>query len=413
MESQVRVVVTGVGAVTPLGNSVPATWDAVLDGRSGVGQITLFDPSPFGTKIAAEVKDFNALGVTDNKAARRLPRFILFALAAAREAVNAAQLKIDEQNGERVGIIIGSCVGGWATLLDNYDILRERGPHRVSPYLATTVLPDSAGAQIAIEFGAHGPNMTIASACATGTDAIGQAAEMLRRGAADVILAGGVDTMLHPITFASFNMIGALSTHNEAPTEASRPFDAERDGFVLGEGAGVLVLERLEDAKQRGAPILGEISGYGTTTDAFHMIAPRDDGYDVIRTMRMALRNASLEPNDIDYINAHGTSTPLNDKVETHAIKSLFGEDAYHIPVSSTKSMTGHLMGAAGAVEAIMCLKAMETGQLPPTINYYTPDPECDLDYVPNVPRPADIQVAISNSIGIGGHNATLVLRKL
>lgn len=408
-----RVVVTGMGAVTPLGNSVPATWEALLQGHSGVGPITLFDTSLFSTRIAAEVKNFDPRAVVDEKTARRIPRYVLFSLSAAREAIAGARLQIDEHNAERIGVIIGSCVGGWVTLLENYDILRERGPQRVSPHLATSVLPDSAGAQIAIELGVRGPNMTIASACATGTDAIGQAAEMLRRGAADVIIAGGVDTILHPITFAGFNIIHALSTRNDAPTEASRPFDAERDGFVLGEGAGVLVLERLEDARQRGAPILGEVSGYSSTTDAYHMIAPREDGADVFRAMKLAMREAGLVPSDIDYINAHGTSTPLNDKVETMAIKRLFGEEAYHVPVSSTKSMTGHLMGAAGAIEAIVCLKAIEMGHMPPTINYTLPDPECDLDYVPNVSRPANVRIAMSNSIGVGGHNATLVLSKV
>ena len=406
-----RIVITGMGAVTPVGNTVCDMWEALLAGRSGIGPVTQFDTSDLDTHIAAEVKGFDPLDVMDRKEARRAHRCVQMAVGAAREAVRQARLMIDQFNRDRIGVVIGTALGGATMMLDNYDILRERGPRKVSPFFGPGMLPDTSSAQVSIELGARGPNMSVVSACATGVDAIGQAAEMIRRGAADVIVAGGTEAVLHRVTFAAFNVMRALSTRNDAPAEASRPFDAERDGFVIGEGAGVVILERLESALARGAQIIGEVVGYGTAADAFHLAAPTEDGDGIQRAMRIALDDANLTPDAIDYINAHGTSTPLNDKTETAAIKSIFGERAYRVPVSSTKSMMGHLLGAAGAVEAIICLMAMQTGVLPPTINYTTPDPACDLDYVPNTPRHAAARVAMSNSIGLGGHNASLILK--
>ncbi len=408
-----RVVVTGMGAVTPLGNSTQAMWEALLAGRSGVGPLVGYDLSEFDTQFGAQVKNFDPLSVIDRKEARRTDTFVLYALGAAREALAQANLSIDEQNRDCVGVVIGTGLGGFRTVLDSNAVWKEKGARRISPFSLPAFLPDTAAGMIAIELGARGPNMAITSACATGTDAIGQAVEMIRRGQATTVIAGGTEASCHPFAFAMFNNMKVLSTRNDAPEQASRPFDAERDGFVLGEGAGVLVLERLEDAERRGVPILGEIIGYGSAVDAYHMAIPPDDANGIIRAMVAAMRDSGLAADDVDYVNAHGTGTTVNDKVETYAIKKVLGDHAYRMAVSSTKSMMGHLMGAAGAVEAVISLKALHEGIIPPTINYTTPDPDCDLDYVPNEARAANIEVAMSNSIGLGGHNATLIMRRV
>ncbi|MFN8475050.1 MAG: beta-ketoacyl-ACP synthase II [Anaerolineae bacterium] len=408
-----RVVVTGLGAVTPLGNSAPAMWEALLAGRSGVGPLDGYDLSEFDTRFGAQVKNFDPLLVIDRKEARRTDIVVLFALSAAREALAQSGLEIDDQNRDCVGVVMGTGLAGYRTLLESSVVWKEKGARRVSPFSLPAFLPDTAAATIAIELGPRGPNMSIATACATGTDAIGQAVEMIRRGQANAVIAGGTEASCHPFAFAMFNNMKVLSTRNDAPEQASRPFDADRDGFVLGEGAGAVILERLEDAERRGATILGEIVGYGSAVDAYHMAAPAEDGNGVIRAMVGALQDSGLSAEDVDYINAHGTGTTVNDRLETYAIKKVLGDHAYHMAVSSTKSMMGHLMGAAGAVEAVITLKALHEGVLPPTINYTTPDPDCDLDYVPNEARAANIEVAMSNSIGLGGHNATLVMRRI
>lgn len=407
-----RVVITGLGCICPVGNNVKETWEALLAGRSGAGLITLFDASKHKTRFAAEVKGFDAVALFGPREARKMDRFTQFASVATREALEQADLKIDESNRDRVGILIGTGIGGIGTLLDQADIMRERGPERVSPFLIPMMIADSAAGMLAIRLGARGPNMSIATACASGNNAIGEAAEMIRRGAADVMIAGGSEAAIVPLAMAGMNVMTALSTRNEDPQTASRPFDRERDGFLMGEGAGILILESIEHARARGANILAEVSGYGTTDDAHHISAPAENGAGAAISMKLALDDAALEVMDIGYINAHGTSTPLNDKSETAAIKTVFGEQAYQIPVSSTKSMTGHLLGASGAVEAAFVTMAIREGVLPPTINYQTPDPECDLDYVPNEPRQASPAHVMSNSFGFGGHNATLVISR-
>ncbi len=407
-----RVVVTGLGCVSPLGNNVEETWNALLAGKSGAAPITAFDASAHKTKFAAEVKGFDGAALFGAREARKMDRFTQFASAAALEAMTQANLKIDDSNRDRVGILIGSGIGGIITMLEQYDVMRERGPDRVSPFLIPMMISDSAAGNIAIRIGARGPNMALATACASGANALGEAAEMIRRDAADVMIAGASEASINALTMAGMNSMTALSTRNDAPQKASRPFDKRRDGFVMGEGAGILVLESLEYALARGAPILCELSGYGTTDDAYHISAPAEDGVGAANSMRLALKDAGLKPEDIGYINAHGTSTPLNDKSETAAIKAVFGEQAYNIPVSSTKSMTGHLLGASGAVEAVISALVLLRNMLPPTINYETPDPECDLDYVPNQPRAAQPLHVMSNSFGFGGHNATLILSR-
>lgn len=404
-----RVVVTGMGCISPVGNTVEETWKSLLAGKSGAGPITLFDASRHKTRFAAEVKGFDPVAIFGNREARKMDRFTQFAAVAAIEALAHARLTIDDSNRHRVGIVIGTGIGGIGTIMEQVEVLRERGPERISPFLVPMMISDSAAGMLAIRFGARGPNMALATACASGNNAIGEAVEMIRRGSADVMLAGGSEGALVPLAMAGMNVMGALSTRNDDPLTASRPFDKDRDGFLMGEGAGILVLESLEHAQARGAEILCEISGYGTTDDAYHISAPAENGAGAAMSMRLALEDAGLQVTDIDYINAHGTSTPLNDKSETAAIKTVFGEQAYKIPVSSTKSMTGHLLGASGAVEAVFSILAMREGVIPPTINYYTPDPECDLDYVPNQPRKAVIRHVMSNSFGFGGHNATLV----
>jgi 3-oxoacyl-[acyl-carrier-protein] synthase II len=407
-----RVVVTGMGCISPIGNDVNSLWGNVLAGKSGVGMITHYDTSQFKTKIAAQVKDFDAVERFGKVEARRMDRFSQFALAAAQQALADSGLNVNDDNRDRVGVVIGTGIGGLGTLFEQMKVYYDRGPSRVSPFTVPMMLPDTGAGMIAIFLGLRGPNMAVVTACATGTNSIGEATEVIRRGQADVILAGGSEAVIVPIAMASLGVMGALSTRNDEPERASRPFDLNRDGFVMGEGAAVLVLEALEFAQQRGANILAEITGYGSTNDAYHISAPAENGAGAASCMQMALENAGLRAIDIDYINAHGTSTPLNDKSETAAIKTVFGERAYQVPISSTKSMTGHLLGASGAVEALVCVKAMQDGIMPPTINYETPDPNCDLDYVPNHARKASLRHVMSNSFGFGGHNATIILSR-
>ena len=405
-----RVVVTGLGCISPVGNNVNDTWQALLAGKSGAAPITAFDASAHKTKFAAEVKGFDPVALFGTRDARKMDRFSQFATAATLEAMEQAGLKVDESNRDRVGILIGTGIGGIITLLEQYEVLRERGPERVSPFLIPMMISDNAAGNIAIRIGARGPNMALATACASGTNALGEAAEMIRRGSADVMIAGGAEAAITALSMAGMNVMTALSTRNDDPQTASRPFDKNRDGFLMGEGSGILILESLEYAQARGAKILCEFSGYGTTDDAHHISAPAENGAGAAISMSLALQNADLKPEDVSYINAHGTSTYLNDKSETAAIKTVFGEQAYKIPVSSTKSMTGHLLGASGAVEAVFSAMAIMNNILPPTINYETPDPVCDLDYVPNQPRKAEPNYVMSNSFGFGGHNATLIL---
>jgi 3-oxoacyl-[acyl-carrier-protein] synthase II len=407
-----RVVVTGLGCVSPLGNNVPDTWSALLAGRSGAGPITRFDASRHRTKFAAEVKGFDPVALLGARDARKIDRYAQLAIAAAQEAQDQAGLVIDDSNRDRVGILIGTGIGGIITLMENVDIFNARGPERVSPFLVPMMIADSAAGLLAIRTGARGPNMAITSACATGTNVIGEACEMIRRGAADTMFAGSSEAAIVSLTIAGLNVMTALSTRNEAPEKASRPFDKNRDGFLMGEGAGMVLLESLEHAQARGAKILCELSGYGTSDDAFHISAPAENGAGAAISMERALADSRLKVTDINYINAHGTSTYLNDRSETAAIKTVFGEHAYKVPVSSTKSMTGHLLGASGSVEAVICVKVLQENILPPTINYETPDPDCDLDYVPNTARPAKTSHVMSNSFGFGGHNATLIMSR-
>src|SRR5215211_5062037 len=407
-----RVVVTGMGCLSPVGNNVKDTWEAILAGKSGAAMITHFDASRHKTRFAAEVKGFDPVALFGTREARKMDRFTQFASAVTMEALGQANLNIDDSNRDRVGVVIGTGIGGVGTLLEQAEVMRERGPERVSPFLVPMMISDSAPGMLAIRFGVRGPNMALATACASGNNAIGEAMEMIQRGAADVMLAGGSEAALVPVAMAGMNVMTALSTRNDDPQTASRPFDKERDGFLMGEGAGILILESLEHAQARGANIFAELSGYGTTDDAHHISAPAENGAGAAMSMKLALENANLNVDDIGYINAHGTSTPLNDKSETAAIKTVFGEQAYTIPVSSTKSMTGHLLGASGAIEAVFCILAIREQALPPTINYRTPDPACDLDYVPNQPRKASPRHVMSNSFGFGGHNATLVISR-
>lgn len=407
-----RVVVTGMGCVSPVGNTVDETWQALLAGKSGAANITLFDASEHKTQFAAEVKGFDGVNLFGVREARKMDRFTQFAMAATLEALEQAKFSIEESNRDRVGVLIGSGIGGIGTLLEQVEVMRERGPGRVSPFLIPMMISDSAAGMIAIRLGARGLNLALATACASGSNAIGEAAEVIRRGTADVMLAGASEAAIVPVAMAGMNVMTALSTRNEDPEHASRPFDKNRDGFLMGEGTGMVVLESLEHAKERGANILGELSGYGTTDDAYHLSAPAENGAGAALSMQHALDDAGLTAIDIGYINAHGTSTPLNDKSETAAIKTVFGEQAYKVPVSSTKSMTGHLLGASGALEAIICTRVFQDNMLPGTINYETPDPECDLDYVPNRPRKAAPDHIMSNSFGFGGHNATLVFSR-
>ncbi|MGB2911560.1 MAG: beta-ketoacyl-ACP synthase II [Anaerolineales bacterium] len=408
-----RVVVTGLGCITPVGNDIDVMWNNIIAGKSGVGHITHFDASQHRTKIAAEVKGFDGNILFGRKDTRRMDRFTQFALAAALQAVESSKLKITDDNRDRIGVVIGSGIGGMGTMNEQVKVSYELGPTRVSPFLVPMMLLDTAAAMTAIYLGVRGLNMAVSTACATGTNAVGEASEIIRRGSADVIITGGSDAVIIPIAMAGLSNMGALSTRNDDPQRASRPFDLNRDGFVMGEGAAVMVLEELEFAQARGAQILAEISGYGTTNDAFHISAPAENGAGAALCMEAALNDAGMEINDVDYINAHGTSTFLNDRSETAAIKTVFGDRAYQMPVSSTKSMTGHLLGASGAIEAVICVKALQDEIVPATINYETPDPECDLDYVPNKARSVKISNIMSNSFGFGGHNATIILSRV
>ncbi|TDB39918.1 MAG: beta-ketoacyl-[acyl-carrier-protein] synthase II [Actinobacteria bacterium] len=405
-----RVAVTGIGAVSALGPNAATTWEGLIAGRSGVHEITAFDTSAYSTRFAATLDDWDPSPWLDAKEARRMARFQQFAVVAAEEALADSGLVIDESNAERVGVIVGSGIGGLGTMEDQHAVLREKGPGRVSPFLVPMMIVDLAAGQISIRCGAKGINYAPVSACATGNHSLGEAFEAIRRGSADAVIAGGFDCGVTPLGLAGFCAARALSTRNDDPVGASRPFDSGRDGFVMGEGGGILILEELEHARSRGAHIYAELVGYGATADAYHMTAPAPDGNGGRRAMALALAQADLAPADIGYINAHGTSTQLGDAAETGAIKAVFGSDVP--PVSSTKSMTGHLLGGAGALEAVACVMAIESGILPPTINYTDPDPACDLDYVPNVARKADVPAALSNSFGFGGHNACLVFAR-
>ena len=400
------------GAVTPLGLDLATTWASMLAGKSGAGPITRFDPTGFETRIACEVKGFDPSLYVDRKELRRMDRYTHFALAATRQALDDAKLAIGPNNADDVGVIIGSGIGGIESLSAQFKVLHEKGPGRLSPFLCTMMIANIAAGQVAIQLGMRGPNFATVSACASGAHAIGEAFETIRRGAARAMLAGGSEAPIVPIGVGAFNTMRALSTRNDPPEAASRPFDAERDGFVLGEGAGMLVLESLGSALARGAPIYGELVGYAATADASHVTAPADGGEGARLAMQRALAGAGVHPDEVDYVNAHGTSTPLNDQAETEAIKAVFGEHAYRMPISSTKSMTGHLLAAGGAVELMVCLLAIRDGIVPPTINLDHPDPACDLDYVPHVARRHRVRVALSNSLGFGGHNATLVVRE-
>src|SRR5881398_802212 len=407
-----RVVVTGLGAVTPIGVDAPSTWRAAVDGESGIDFIRSFDASEFPVRIAAEVKDFDPSQVASPKDARRLDRNVLLSLGAGREAVADARLD-GAYPAERVGILFGTAIGGIMGIVEQVDVLRERGPDRVAPTFIPNVLPDAASGQLAIALGFRGPNYAPVSACATGSTAVGEAAELIKRGDADAVLAGGAEACLHPLILAGFSAMRGLAVENEDPPLASRPFDATRAGFVMGEGACVFVLEELEAAQARGARVYAEVLGYGASNDAHHMAQPEPEATGVADMMRSALRRAGIEPERVGYINAHGTSTPLGDLAETKAIKEVFGDHAYELAVSSTKSMMGHTFGAAGAIEAMMCVLALHEGKLPPTINYQHPDPVCDLDYVPNEARQAQVEVALSNAMGLGGHNACVLLGRV
>ena len=407
-----RVVVTGMGMVSPLAIGVEETWQALIQGKSGVARITKFDPTGFDTQIAAEVKDFAPENFMDKKDIRRMDIFIQYAVAAATLALEDAQLKITPANADRVGVVVGAGLGGLTTLEAFHKVLLEKGPGRISPFFIPMLIVNEAPGQISMRFGAKGPNTSVVTACATGNHNIGDAWRIIERGDADAVIAGGVEATVTPLAVAGFNAMKALSTRNDEPEKASRPFDKDRDGFVMGEGSGIIILEELQQALDRGAKIYAEIIGYGLTGDAYHITAPAPDGEGAARCMAMALKSAGIEPEEVDYINAHGTSTDYNDLYETMAIKTVFKEHARKLAVSSTKSMIGHLLGGAGGVEAIFTILTICRGIIPPTINYQTPDPGCDLDYVPNVARKASVRVALSNSFGFGGTNAVLVFKK-
>jgi 3-oxoacyl-[acyl-carrier-protein] synthase II len=408
-----RVVVTGIGAVTPLGIGVEDSWRALVAGESGIGPVTRFDASDYPTRIAGEVKGFEAADFMDKKEARRVDRFIAFGAAAAQMAVQDAGFPEDDEVRVRTGVLIGSGIGGLDTMFEQVGRIIESGPGRVSPFFVPYMIPDMASGYVSIVHGFRGPNTCVVTACATGTNSIGDAFEVIRRGGAVAMVAGGCEAPIGQIALAGFCAARAMSTRNEEPQRASRPFDKERDGFVIAEGAGVLVLEDYEFAKSRGAKMYGEIVGYGMTGDAYHITAPDPQGFGAYRSMKAAMAQAGVSADQVDYINAHGTSTELNDKLETAAVKQLMGERAYKVPISSTKSMHGHMLGAAGAVEALVCLLAIRDGSMPPTVNYENPDPECDLDYIPNTARKGEVNVAMSNSFGFGGHNATLIVRRV
>lgn len=403
---------TGIGTLCPLGLDMPTTWKNLIAGKSGIDYITLFDPEPHETKFAGEVKGFVPNDHINRKDARRMDRFAQLAVAASFQAVKDARLQIDSANQDNIGVIIGSGIGGLTTLFEQIKVMLEKGPGRVSPFLAPMMIADIAAAQISIMLGVKGPNFCTTSACSSGSDAIGMAYELVRRGDVDIMLAGGAEAIINPIGITSFNALKALSTRNSDPQSASRPFDVERDGFVISEGATVLILESLEHARKRDASILAEILAYGATADSHHVTQPIESGAGAAMAMQRALDKAGITHGEIDYINAHGTSTQLNDAMETRAIKIVFGDDAYRVPISSTKSMTGHLIGCAGATEAAVCIKVIQEGIIPPTINLTNPDPECDLDYVPNTARRAKVSTTLSTSFGFGGHNSVLILRR-
>ncbi len=407
-----RVVITGLGMVSPLGIGVEKTWQALVQGKSGVVRITKFDPTGFDTQIAAEVKDFVPENFMEKKEIKRMDIFIQYAMASAMMAMEDAQLPITPQNADRVGVVVGAGLGGLTTIESFHKVLMEKGPGRISPFFIPALIVNEAPGQISIRFGAKGPNYSVVTACATGNHNIGDAWRMIQRGDADAIIAGGVEATITPLAVSGFNAMKALSTRNHEPEKASRPFDKDRDGFVMGEGCGIIILEEMNQALDRGAKIYAEIIGYGLNGDAYHITAPAPDGEGAARCMAMALKSAGISPEEVDYINAHGTSTDYNDLYETMAIKAVFKEHAKKLAVSSTKSMTGHLLGGAGGVEAIFTVLTIHRGVIPPTINYDIPDPECDLDYVPNVARMADVRVALSNSFGFGGTNAVLIFKK-
>ena len=407
-----RVVITGIGIISPIGIGKDEFFKSLKEGKCGVDYITRFDTTDYDTKIAAEVKDFDPTEYIDKKECRRMDRFTQYAVAASKMAVTDAALDINAIDNDMFGVCIGSGIGGMETLEAQHDILREKGPGRVSPFMVPMMISNIASGNVSIALNAKGPNTTIVTACASGTNAIGEAFKTIQRGAADIMVTGGTEASITPLSLAGFCSMKALSTRNDDPKTASRPFDKDRDGFVMGEGAGMLIVEELEHAQKRGARIYGEVVGYGASGDAYHITAPSPDAQGAYRAMLMAVKDAGIEATEIDYINAHGTSTGMNDRLETLAIKKLLGDDAGKVAISSTKSMTGHLLGAAGAIEAVACLMAINEGIIPPTINYTTPDEECDLDYVPNKARNKDVKYAMSNSLGFGGHNATIMLKK-
>ena len=407
-----RVVITGMGTVNPCGLDVDITWDNLLNGRSGVGPITLFDPTPLNVKIAAEVKGFDPANYMDGKEARRRDRFAQFAIASTVQAIQQARLAIDESNADEVGVILGTAIGGLQSYFECMETYIKQGPRRINPFTMTMFIADSASAQIAINLGARGPNIAPVSACASGADGVGLAYELIMRGDATAMVCGGSEATVTPVGIASFDRLGAMTRESDDPTKASRPFSADRSGRVMGEGAGVLVLELLDSALARGAEPLAELVGYGCTCDAFHISAPLEDGAGAAKAMAKALKHAELRPEDVDFISAHGTATDLNDPMETRAIKTVLGEHAYKVPISGTKSMTGHMMGATGALEALLCVQAIRTGKVPPTLNLITPDPQCDLDYVPNVARDVPVRVAMTNAFGFGGHNSVLIIQR-
>ncbi len=407
-----RVVITGMGAVTPVGNTVDEAWENLKAGQSGIASITRFDASDMATKFAGEVKGFDANALFGRKEARRMDRYTHLAMEASRQALDDSKLLENGTNRDQVGLVIGSCVGGFETTLSQYDVLNKRGPARINPFAIPMLIPDTAAARIAIDYNLRGPNMAVVTACATGTNSLGEAFEMISRGAADSMIAGGAESAIHPLIIGGFNAMRVLSEENDNPAEACKPFDLNRKGFVMSEGAVVMILEELEHAKQRGANILAEFIGYGTSVDAYHMAASPEDAGGAILAVEKAIERAGIKSTDIDYVNTHGTGTPMNDKAETKVIKTVLGEHAYDIKITSSKSMTGHLFGAAGAIEALVCVKTLVDGIITPTINYKTPDPKCDLDCTPNTAQEADVSVAMSNSFGLGGHNATIILKK-
>ncbi len=407
-----RVAVTGLGIVSPLGTGLERSWKGAVEGRSGIRGITRFDASSFPVRIAGEVPDFDPCAAIEKKEVKKMDLFIQYAVAASMMAFDDSGLKITDENAERVGVYIGAGIGGLPAIEHWYDVLKEKGPERITPFFIPMVIINLASGQVSIKTGAKGPNSCAVTACATGTHSIGDAFRLIRSGEADAMIAGGAESTISPLCVAGFNAMKALSTRNDAPEKASRPFDKDRDGFVVGEGAGVVVLEEMESAKKRGARIYAELSGYGMNSDAYHMTTPSPDGEGAARCIALALKSAGINPDEVGYINAHGTSTYYNDLYETMAIQKVFGEHAKRLAVSSTKGMTGHLLGAAGGVEAVFTVKALEEGVLPPTINYETPDPECSLDYVPNTAREAKVKAAVSNSFGFGGTNAVLAFRR-